>query len=191
LNFLSFTRTEVTAALARGVRQCVVIGASPFLHEVLQSVSNSSLSAFVVDEEAPCDSQATFIPTQFDSETLAAALERSGFDQRKASLFIWLGGAGYRTLEAILASLSFIASFPQGSGVLLDYIAERTSPPPLTHTALDGLASHLTVAGNRIKYLIQPSAVMEMLRGLGFQEIVDRVLEEQHVGDSHFVSASI
>jgi O-methyltransferase involved in polyketide biosynthesis len=119
------------------------------------------------------------------------ALEKSNFDKRKASLFVWLGGVGYRTVEAALASLAFIASLPKGSGVVFDYAVERTSLGSLTHTALDALASRILVAGGSVKYLIQPQAVEAMLRGLGFQQIVDLVQEGLPDCGGHLVSALV
>lgn len=124
-------------------------------------------------------------------EPLAMALERSAFDKQKASLFIWLGAAGYRTAEAVIEGLAFIASLPRGSGVVFDYAVERTSLGLLTHTALDALASRISVTGGSIKYLIQPQAVAAMLRGLGFQRIVDLGQEELPVGGRHLVSAAV
>jgi O-methyltransferase involved in polyketide biosynthesis len=124
-------------------------------------------------------------------EPLAMALETSAFDKQKASLFIWLGGAGYRTAEAVIEGLAFIASLPGGSGVVLDYAVERTSLGSLTHTALDALASRISVTGGGVKYLIQPQAVAAMLQGLGFQRIVDLGQEELPVGGRHLVSAAV
>jgi hypothetical protein len=188
MNVIHFTRSELAAAIARGVRQCVVIGSRPLSREAFESSPDRSLRVFAVDEERPCDSPATFVPTEFAFETLAAALEKSGFDKLKASLFVWLGGAGYRTIDAVFAGLVFIASLPRGSGVLFDYAVERTSLGSLTHTALDALASRVSSAGS-VKYLIQPQAVAAMLRGLGFQQIVDLAQDETPVSGGHFVSA--
>jgi O-methyltransferase involved in polyketide biosynthesis len=74
---------------------------------------------------------------------LATTLERSDFDKRKASLFIWLGDPGYRTVDAVIAGLAFIASLPGGSGVVFDYAVERISLRTAAHTALDALASRI------------------------------------------------
>ena len=183
-----FLNTEFAAALARGVRQCVIVGSRPALGEAFENPTEQELRVFAVDEDGPPDSPASFVPAQFDSETLATALERSGFDRRKASLFVWLGGAKYRTVEAAMSSLAFIASLPKGSGVLLDYAVERTSVTSLADTALDTLATRVCGAGGRIKHLIQPEAVAAMLSGFGFQKIVDQALEELPIG-GHLVSA--
>lgn len=108
----------------------------------------------------------------------------------KASLFIWFGDAGYRTAEAALSTLSFIASLPKGSGVLFDYVAERTAVGSCAGTALDALASRTSCNG-AVKHLIQPQAVAAMLRGLGFGQLTDHVDEELCPVGGHIVSALV
>lgn len=191
MSSINFIKTELTNATARGVRQFVVIGSRLPLREALNSSPDQVFQVFAVDEEQPSDSPATFVPTQFASEALATALEKSEFDKRKASLFVWLGGAGYRTVDATIASLSFIASLPRGSGVVFDYAVERTPFGSLIHTALDALASRACGAGGGVKHLIQPQAVAALLRGLGFQRIVDLVQEELPLSGGHLVSALV
>src|SRR5215470_2749138 len=128
MSSLNFTKAELAAGIVRGVRQCVVIGSrqQPW-REAFESPSEQTLQVLAVGEDPQSESPATFVPTQFASEALAMALEKSNFDKRKVSLFVWLGGAGYRTVEAALASLAFIASLPKGSGVVFNYAVERAS----------------------------------------------------------------
>ncbi len=187
MSSIHFIKTELAAALARGVRQCVVVGSRPLLEEAFKNSPDQSLHVFTVDEEQPSVLPATFVPAQFASEPLATTLERSDFDKQKASLFIWLGGAGYRTVDTVIAGLAFIAKLPGGSGVVFDYAVERTSLPTVAHAALDALASRICSAGT-VKYLIQPQAVAAMLRTLGFRQIVDLA---QSVSGSHLVSAVV
>src|SRR5215467_6903614 len=191
MNAVNFTKAELAAGIVRGVRQCVVIGSrqQPW-REAFESPSEPTLQVLAVGEDPQSESPATFVPTQFASEALATALEKSNFDKRKASLFVWLGGACYRTVEAVLDSLAFIASMPKGSVVVFDYAVERASLGSLTHTALDALASRILVAGVSV-YLIQPQAVETMLRGFGFQQIVDLVPEELPDCGGHLVSALV
>ena len=174
MNFLNFAKTELSTALANGVRQCVLIGTRTRLGESFPGVTDESLQVFVVEEEP-----------------LAAALEKSSFDKGEASLFIWLGSAGYRTVEAVFAALAFIASLPKESSVVFDYTEERVSFGSLAHSALDALASRITMAGGSVKYLIQPPAVAALLRGFGFQRIIDLAQEELPVSGGHLVSAAI
>jgi O-methyltransferase involved in polyketide biosynthesis len=188
---MNFVKTELAAAIARGVRQCVVIASRPPLQEALSASLNPTFRVFALDEGAVSRSSATSVPTKFASETLAAALEKSDFDRLKASLFVWLGGAGYQALDGVMASLAFIASLPKGTGLVFDYAAHRTSLEKGTDTALDALASRLSLAGDNVKYLIQPQAVSAMLRSLGFQQIVDLAKQDILVGHGHLVSAVI
>ena len=184
------TRIELASALERGVRQLVFIGTREAAPEELRDPSGSSLQLFAVDEQAPAASTLTFVPTRFESEELSAALGRSSFDKLKASLFIWFGDVGYRTAEAALSTLSFIASLPKGSGVVFDYAAERSPLGSCAGTALDALASR-TSCGGVIRHLIQPQAVAAMLRGLGFGHMTDHIDEELSQFDGHIVSALV
>jgi len=169
MSLANFARTELTAAMERGVQQCVVIGAPTLLDGALKNSPERTFQIFSAGSEA-----------------LAESLEKSGFDTLKATLFIWLGEARYRSAEAAIASLAFMASLPSGSGVVFDYVVERTGVKTRTHAALDSLASRILTAGGSVKHLIQPQAVTAMLRGLGSQRIVDLTLSGRH-----FVSAVI
>jgi hypothetical protein len=99
MSHIDFIKNELAAALARGVHQCVVIASRPLLMEAFSAHADPTLQVFAVDEDSVSNPSATFVPTEFVSETLAAALEKSGFDKLKASLFVWLGGAGTALLK--------------------------------------------------------------------------------------------
>lgn len=190
MNAINFIRTELGAAVARGARQCVVVGSRPFLREAFKC-SAQNLELFAVDEVQPSDSPATFVPTKFACEPLGTALQNSNFDRRTTSLFVWLGEVGYRTAETALASLAFIASLPQGSGVLFDYVAERIARGSLTNTALAALASRIPLTGGDVKHLIQPQALAVMLGAIGFKTILDFAEHEWQGGGGHLVSAIV
>jgi O-methyltransferase involved in polyketide biosynthesis len=189
MNRSYLTKIELASALARGVRQLVFIGARESTPEEIVQPSGSPVQLFAVDEHEPAAATVTFVPTRFESEELSAALSRSNFDKLKASLFIWLGDASYRTGEAALSTLSFIASLPKGSGVVFDY-AERGPLGSFAGTALDALASRVSCSG-AVKYLIQPQAVAALLGGLGFGHMTDHIIEELSPLDGHIVSALV
>lgn len=189
MSSLQLIKAELAAAVERGVRQCVVIGSRP-VREAFGSSADEDLQLFAVDEEHQSVSPGSFDETGFASEALGATLEKSGFDRLKASLFVWLGDTGFRTADAVIAGLAFIASLPRGSGVVFDYAADRVSLGPLTRTALDALASRVFLAGD-VRYLIQPQALTAMLRSLGFQQIVELSFEETGSGDGHLVCATV
>lgn len=191
MSSINFLDKELTAAIARGVHQYVVIGSRRRFREAVESYPDQILRVFALDEEEPSALSGAFLPIQPASDAIASAVEKSEFDRQIASLFIWLGAAGCRTVEATLARLAFIASLPKGSGVVFDYAPERTSFGSPSHTALDALASRVVGAGGTVKHLIQPQAVAALLRGLGFQKIVDLAQEELSVSGGHLVSALV
>jgi hypothetical protein len=74
---------------------------------------------------------------------------------------------------------------------MFDYAAERKSLESPTETALNALASRMSLSGGNFKHIIQPPAVTAMLHGLGFRQIVDLTEQEVPVSDGHLVSAVV
>ena len=63
----------------------------------------------------------TFVPVDFEHQTLADGLAEAGFDSSRPAFFGWLGVVPYLTLDAFRATLAFIGSLPPGSGLAFDY----------------------------------------------------------------------
>ncbi len=187
---INFIKTELAGAFNRGIRQCVVISSRALLTEAISGHPDPTFQVFVVDEDSVANPSVTFVATSFASEPLATALEKSRFDRFKSSLFIWLGGAGYRAVDGVMATLAFIASLPKGTEVLFDYVADRTSIGYMPETALDALASRISLPVGGVKHLIQPQAVAAMLYGLGFRQVRDFAKQDLHLNSGHLISAS-
>jgi len=67
-----------------------------------------------------------FISVDFERETLAEALDASGFDWTIPTLFSWLGVTMYLTTEAIEGTLATIAKCGSGSEIVFSYgVAEE------------------------------------------------------------------
>lgn len=75
MSSIHFIKTELAAALARGVRQSVVVGSRPLFQEAFKSSPDQSFHVFTVEEEHSSVSSGTFVPTQLASEALATALK--------------------------------------------------------------------------------------------------------------------
>jgi methyltransferase (TIGR00027 family) len=187
-----FAEDELKAAVARGVRQYVVLGAGLDTFACRNPYSASDLHVFEVDHPATqtwkrarlaeagisVPSSVTFVPTNFESETLADALRESDFKPDRATFFSWLGVTPYLTPEAAVATLTFIASMPAESGVAFDYAVERSSLSPLEQMALDALASRVVKAGEPFQLFLNSEALMGMLKAMGFRHVDDLGPEE-------------
>ena len=133
-----YAEDELTAAIARGASQYVILGAG--LDTYAYRSAHSELRVFEVDHPATqawkrtrleaagiaIPSSLTLVPTNFEEQTLCSALQASGFQRDKVSFFSWLGVTPYLTTASVLATLAFIGSMPSGSGVVFDYAIERS-----------------------------------------------------------------
>jgi len=180
-----YAEDELTAAIARGATQYVVLGAG--LDTYAYRNAHSRLRVFEVDHPATqswkrrqlesagiaIPSSLTFVPTDFDEQSLGSVLESSGFQNGEISFFSWLGVTPYLTAEAAMATLAFIGSLPAGSGVVFDYAVERSSLDSEEQLAMDALASRVARAGEPFRLFLDPRALNRMLRAAGFHEIED------------------
>jgi methyltransferase (TIGR00027 family) len=182
-----FAEDELSAAIARGAAQYVVLGAGLDTYAYRNRAPASDLRVFEVDHPATqawkqtrlaeagiaIPSSLRFVPVDFEKETLASALEDAGFDRTRITFFSWLGVTPYLTAEATMTTLVFIASLPAGSGVVFDYAVERSSLSPLEQMALDALASRVARAGEPFQLFLEPQALGAMLRAAGFHHLED------------------
>jgi methyltransferase (TIGR00027 family) len=180
-----YAEDELTAAIARGATQYVVLGAG--LDTYAYRNVHPRLRVFEVDHPATqawkrkqldeagiaIPSSLTFVPTDFEEQSLGSVLESSGFQAGEISFFAWLGVTPYLTAEAAMATLAFIGSLPTGSGVVFDYAVERSSLDSVEQMAMDALASRVARAGEPFRLFLDPRALNRMLRAAGFHEIED------------------
>jgi methyltransferase (TIGR00027 family) len=118
-----FAEDALAAAVGRGVRQVVVLGAGLDTY-AYRSTLRDRLRIFEVDHPAtqvwkrqrledaaiPIPNSLTFAPIDFERQTLAEGLAAAGFDVSQQTFFTWLGVVPYLTLEAVWLTLGFIAS---------------------------------------------------------------------------------
>lgn len=180
-----YAEDELAAAMARGATQYVVLGAG--LDTYAYRNAHPRLRVFEVDHPATqawkrkqlddagitIPSSLTFVPTDFEEQSLRSALERSSFQTGEMSFFSWLGVTPYLTPEAAMATLAFVGSLPAGSGVVFDYAVERSSLDSVEQMAMDALASRVAKAGETFRLFLDPRALNRMLRAAGFHEIED------------------
>ncbi|MGB8494585.1 MAG: SAM-dependent methyltransferase [Candidatus Acidiferrum sp.] len=183
-----FAEDALTAAVASGLRQLVVLGAGldTFAY---RSGFGESLRVFEVDHPAtqawkrqrladaaiPLPHTLTFAPIDFERETLADGLAAAGFDPAKQSFFTWLGVVPYLTEQAVFSTLEFISHQPGSAHVVFDY-----GNPPVSGggrdefaAAQDALAARVASIGEAFRSYFETEALHAKLMALGFREIED------------------
>ncbi len=183
-----FAEDALAAAVARGARQLVVLGAGldTFAY---RNAFGESLHVFEVDHPAtqawkrqrlaeaaiPMPRTLTFAPVDFERETLADGLAAAGFDPAKQSFFTWLGVVPYLTEQAVFSTLEVIARLPGGAHVVFDYGNPPASglDPDRYATAQEALAARVASVGEAFRSYFETDALHAKLMALGFREIED------------------
>jgi methyltransferase (TIGR00027 family) len=182
-----FAEDRLAQAVARGVRQYVVLGAGldTFAHR--NPFADLGLRVFEVDHPATQDwkrrrlaeaglatpASLTFAPVNFERGTLAAGLADVGFDAAAPAFFAWLGVVVYLTLPAIMDTLGFIAALPPGAAVAFDY-GEPVSAYPLAEQPRQAArAASVAALGEPWITRFRPSELADLLGRLGFDAVED------------------
>ena len=138
-----FAEDCLGAAVLRGVRQAVVLGAGFDTFALRNPYSNLGLRVFEVDHPATqawkrkrlsevglvIPASLAFAAIDFESDDLGHGLRDAGFDPDRPAFFIWLGVVPYLGRATIAATLRYIASVPD-SEVVFDYSEPLENYPP-------------------------------------------------------------
>lgn len=187
------TEDALRAAVARGVRQYVLVGAGfdSFacrrpdwagdleVHEVdhpaTQQLKRQRLAECGVAESPWLH----FIPADLSRETLGDALARSAFRPAEPAVFAWIGVTMYLRREANLAALHDIARCAApGSELVFTYVDEAALDPASAATpAFRLLQSQVAAVGEAFVSGFDPQALPGLLQGAGLalQEDVNGV----------------
>jgi methyltransferase (TIGR00027 family) len=196
-----FAEDALAAAVARGVRQLVVLGAGldTFAY---RNAFGESLHVFEVDHPAtqawkrerladaaiPIPATLTFAPVDFEREALPHGLAAAGFDPAKQTFFTWLGVVPYLTEQAVYSTLGFIAQLPGGAHVVFDYGNPPSSGPGQREyaAAREALAARVASVGETFRSDFESDDLHAKLRELGFREIEDlgpALIRERYFAD--------
>jgi methyltransferase (TIGR00027 family) len=191
-----FAEDELARAVGQGVKQYVVLGAG--LDTFAYRNPHAGLRVFEVDHP---DTQAwkreqlraagiaipaslTFVPIDFERQTLADGLARSGFNANAAAFFSWLGVTPYLTREACMITLSFIAKMPAGSGVVFDFAVEPALLNAGQRQALDALSQRVARYGEPFQLFFDPGKLRDELKSMGFQRT--EFLQGKEINERYF-----
>jgi methyltransferase (TIGR00027 family) len=191
-----FVEDQLTAAASAGVAQYVVLGAG--LDTFALRNPFSSLRVFEVDFPATQEwkrrmvaeagfsppANLTFVPLDFERQTLAMGLAEAGFDSQIPAFFGWLGVVPYLTLDGFRSTLSAIAASPRGSAVAFDYALSPTTLSPLRRKVFDALAARVAAAGEPFKLLFTPAELRAELSLAGFTRV--ELVDSAELNDRYF-----
>ncbi len=191
-----YAEEQLQAAVSAGVNQYVILGAG--LDTFAYRNPYAQLKVFEVDHPATQEwkryqlAQAlieippslTFVPIDFEKQTLSEGLSQTTFDFTKPAFFSCLGVTPYLTLEAFRSTIQTIAAMPEKSGVTFEYALDRTLLSFREKLAFDVIAERVAQAGEPFQLFFAPEALEQELRSAGFTRIEE--LTASDINDRYF-----
>jgi methyltransferase (TIGR00027 family) len=130
-----FNDDAALAALSQGIKQLVILGAGldtrayrlPGIERVkvfevdLPAVQNDKKNK-VQKYLGRLPENVTYIPIDFDTQSLEAVFTGTSFDPSRPAVFIWEGVTQYITEEAVRRTLAFVGKSCPGSILLFTYV---------------------------------------------------------------------
>ena len=179
-----FSEEALSACVARGARQVVVLGAGLDTFSLRNPYSD--VRVFEVDFPATQEwkrerlreaklavpDTLTFAPVDFEREALADGLARAGFRRDQPAFFQWLGVSMYLTRETVFSTLDFIAG-ASGSAVAFDYTEAFENQTPERRARLTAMAENAAARGEPWLSFFDPPEIAAILREKGFGDIED------------------
>jgi len=121
----------------------------------------------------------TYVPVDFNTQTLSERLFSSGYDPGLISLFIWQGVTMYLTPEAIDTTLAFIVkSAAPGSAIVFDYVYRAVLDGIQKQSEISGMRRYRFMTGEGLTFGIPEGTAEAFLRRRGFQQVKDITTDE-------------
>jgi methyltransferase (TIGR00027 family) len=172
----------LAAAVARGARQYVIVGAGMDSFALRQPGFARELEIFEVDHPATQEfkrrrlddsgvaipDRLHFVAADLSVEALGSALGRSSFARGELSFLSWLGVTSYLTREANLATLREIAfCTAPGSELVFTYIDQREFEPATASAEARRIRAGLAAAGEPWVSGFSPARLQDDLSAVG------------------------
>ena len=115
----------------------------------------------------------TFVPVDFERQSLSEELAAAGFDRTLPTVTAWLGVVPYLSLEAFRGTTSLLGSFAAGSSVVFDYSQPREALPLVEQKMLDSMSERVALAGEPFQQFFTPKALTAELAMAGLSVVED------------------
>jgi methyltransferase (TIGR00027 family) len=177
--------------LEAGLDQVVILGAG-FDTRAYRIPGIEKTSLFEIDHPAtqaeklkrlhkvvdPLPRHVTFLPVDFNTQTLNDRLLGSGYDEHAKTLFIWQGVTYFLTREGVDNTLAFIAAHSgPGSAVIFDYFYNEVFDDT-TNGYAKALRRAAQLSGEEYMFGIDRGQIEPFMAQRGFGEVQNLTLEE-------------
>jgi methyltransferase (TIGR00027 family) len=170
--------------IAAGVCQYVILGAGLDTFAFRRPDLKDDLTVFEVDHPASqkhkldriqglgweCPANLHFVALDFARDSLAAELERAGFDPAGKTFFSWLGVSYYLGIDEVRATLGQLARIaPPGSELVFDYLDRGAFSQETASPRVVRMLSSVMEIGEPMLSGFDAHAMADELAGCGFE----------------------
>jgi methyltransferase (TIGR00027 family) len=180
-----YTEDALSLAMARGITRYVILGAGLDSFAWRRADLATNVQVFEIDHAASQQwkqqrvrelgighpPNLTFVPIDFEKQTLINGLREGGYPLEKPAFISWLGVTQYLTREAVLGTLKEVATLARGTEISFTFIVpqalwvgegQRMFPLALASTA---------ASGEPWISFFEPAELASELKKLGFNRI--------------------
>lgn len=182
----AFIDEALEAALARGVRQVLILGAG-YDTRALRTPGIESAVVYEVDHP---DTQAVkrerlgeamravedrvrLVAVDFDRDDLQECLASAGFRFDQVSFVIWEGVTQYLTEEGVSATLAVLADAAPGTEVIFTYAHRGLLDGTRSFPGGRRLLAAVRLLGEPFRFGLSPDGVGDFLQSRGFELLED------------------
>jgi methyltransferase (TIGR00027 family) len=189
----------LSESLERGIWQVVILGAgldtfafrNPHGAQVrIYEVDHPATQAWKLERLAEAQialpPELVFVPVDFEQDDLRELLAGAGLQQNQPAFFTWLGVVPYLTQEAVVNTLSFMASVPN-SEVVFDYMEPPQAFSGEMRELVTKRTEQLEKMNERWASRFEPAGIAEILRSYGFSDIEDVSFQEIRTRFGHAI----
>jgi methyltransferase (TIGR00027 family) len=187
-----YAEEELDKAIARGVRQYVILGAGLDSFAFRRPDLAGVVQVFEVDYPATqqwkrmqmgelqveLPSNLVFIPLDFETQTLTAGLQAGGYRLKAPAFSSWLGVTMYLTEEAIFNTLRVVASLALGSEIVFSYVVPEALLDEEHQCLLAAIKAGAAARGEPWLSCFEPARLKARIKELGFTQVWDLGPEE-------------
>jgi methyltransferase (TIGR00027 family) len=181
-----FAEDCIASAVARDVRQVVVLGAGLDTFGLRNPHAGKELRVFEVDRPATqqwkreCLAKAnlqipnwlSLVTVDFEQQAFLERLKAVAFNDDLPTFFTWLGVVPYLSRDTVFATLSLIARLPDAE-VVFDYGEPVDAYPPTRRARYEAMIAGAAAAGEPWLSFFVPDELERELCAIGFGEIED------------------
>jgi methyltransferase (TIGR00027 family) len=183
--------------LAEGLEQLVILGAGYDARAYRFNLAG--VKTFEVDHPATqpdklaklraifgkVPEHVTYVPVDFNTQTLEGRLLESGNDPALKTLFIWQGVTMYLTDEAVDTTLEFVVNHSgTGSAIAFDYLYRELLDGVRTQNEVANMRRYRFMTGEGLTFGIPEGAAGAFLMARGFQQVKD--VNAEHLKATYF-----